>query len=201
MSLKKTLALAGFCLAVAFGAHAQEVGIKTNLLTDAALSPNLGIEFGLAKHWTLEIDGQINAWTPFHNKAHGDISWKHWFVSPEARWWFCEKFQGSFFGLHLLGGQFNTYNIHNHISFLGQHIKELSDYRFQGWFVGGGIGYGYAWALSKHWNIEAEVAIGYAYMRYDRYHLDCNCDNDALKNKPHNYFGLTKLALNLEYLF
>lgn len=201
MSIRKTLALVGVLCAMAFSANAQKVGIKTNILTDATLTPNLGVEFGVAKHWTLELDGQINAWTPFHNKANGDISWKHWMVMPEARWWYCEKFQGSFFALHALGGQFNTYNIHNNIKFLGQDISKLTDARYQGWYIGAGIGYGYAWSLSKHWNLEAEIAIGYAYMKYDKYALNCTCDDNALKNQHHNYFGLTKVAFNIEYLF
>lgn len=193
--MRKTLVLLAFFIVAFASGNAQKVGIKTNLLTDAGATPNLGIEFGLKDHWTLELDGQVIAWTI------KDHSWKHWLVSPEARWWYCEKFNGSFLGLHLLGGQFNVGNIHNHINFLGQKISELSDYRFQGWYAGAGLGYGYAWTVANHWNIEFEIGVGYAYMRYDRYHLNCNCDNDALKNKHHNYWGLTKLALNLEYLF
>lgn len=202
MSFRKTLAIVGVLMALSFGAmRAQTVAIKTNVLTDAALTPNLGVEFAVANHWTVELDGQINAWTPFSNKRNGPISWKHWLVMPEARWWFCEKFQGSFFGLHLLGGQYNVYNIKNHINYFGQHIYKLSDYRFQGWYAGAGLAYGYAWSLAKHWNIEAEIGLGYAFMKYDRYGLNCDCDDNALKNKTHNYWGLTKLAVNIEYLF
>lgn len=195
MNIKKTLVLIAILFAGCSVSMAQKVGIKTNLLTDVAATPNLGLEFGLADHWTFELDGQIIAWTI------KDHSWKHWLVSPEARWWYCEKFQGSFLGLHLLGGQFNVGNIKNHINFLGQNLSLLSDFRYQGWYAGAGFGYGYAWTIANHWNIEVEAAVGYAYMRYDRYKLNCNCDDNPLKNKHHNYWGLTKLALNLEYLF
>ena len=34
-------------------AFSQSVGIKTNLVNDALLSPNLGLEIGLAPKWTL----------------------------------------------------------------------------------------------------------------------------------------------------
>ena len=195
MTFKKSLALIALVLAGFSAGSAQTVGIKTNLLTDIAATPSLGVEVALADHWTAELDGQIIAWTI------KDHSWKHWLVSPEFKWWYCEKFNGSFFDIHLLGGQFNVGNIKNSINFLGQNISLLSDYRFQGWYLGAGIGYGYAWTLADHWNLEAEIGIGYAYMKYDRYHLNCNCDDNALKNKQHNYFGLTKLALSLEYLF
>lgn len=33
---------------------------------------------------------------------------KHWLVQPEARYWFCEAFNGHFLALHALAGQFNV---------------------------------------------------------------------------------------------
>ncbi len=32
---------------------------------------------------------------------------KHWLVHPEFRYWLCERFNGHFFGVHLLGGEYN----------------------------------------------------------------------------------------------
>ena len=79
-------------------AGAQEVGIKTNLISDAALSPNLGVEIGLAPKWSLDLSGQLNLWSLRGHK------WRHWLAQPEARYWFCHRFQGHFLGLHALGG-------------------------------------------------------------------------------------------------
>lgn len=195
MSLRKTLAIVGVLLAISFGAHAQRVGIKSNLLTDVTLNPNIGVEFGLAKHWTLEADYEINAWNINQRKL------KHYVVSPEIRWWFCERFQGSFWALHALGGQYNIGNIPTDIKFLGQDLSKLRNNRYEGWYIGAGIGYGYAWSLAKHWNLEFEVGVGYAYMRYDAYPACVECGSKLEDNAHHNYFGLTKLALSLEYLF
>lgn len=192
MSFKRSLALVGVLIALAFGAQAQRVGIKSNLLTDLTLNPNLGIDFGLAKHWTLELDYEINAWNIKDHKL------KHYVVSPEVRWWYCERWQGSFWALQLLGGQYNVGNIPGAFNFLGQEISKLRDHRYEGWYLGAGIGYGYAWPLAKHWNLEAELAVGYAYMKYTEY--PCLPCGDGVKGK-HNYVGLTKLALTLEYLF
>ena len=47
--------------------------------------------------------------------------------------------------------------------------RKLKDSRYQGWFVGAGVAYGYAWILGRHWNLEAEIGIGYSYTRYDRF--------------------------------
>ena len=75
-------------LAIAFagmtqGVQAQSVAVKSNVLADAFLNPNLGIEVGLAPKWTLDVTGQFNAWMLSH-----DRHWKHWVVQPEARYWF-----------------------------------------------------------------------------------------------------------------
>ena len=56
---------------------AQKVGVKTNLAADFMLNPNIGLEVGLAPKWTLEVDGQFNAWT-----LSDDKRWKHWAVQP-----------------------------------------------------------------------------------------------------------------------
>ena len=173
---------------------AQDVGIKSNLVSDALLSPNLAIEVGLAPKWTLDMTGQVNFWT-----VNGH-NWKHWLFQPEARYWLCERFVGHFFGLHAIGGQYNFGNIKNGITFLGSRFKNLTDYRYQGWGAGAGLTYGYDWVLSKHWNLEAEIGIGWIYTRYDKFSCE-NCSKKLESNRPHNYVGPTKIGLNIEYIF
>ena len=177
-----------------FGAKAQDVNIKTNLLPDALLSPNLGVEFGLKPHWSLDLTGEVNLWTI------DDHKWKHWLVQPELRYWFCEYFAKHFVGLHLIGGQYNFGNIKNSINFLGSDFSQLTDYRFQGWAVGAGIAYGYSFLLSKHWNLELEIGLGYIFTRYDKYECK-DCNRKVEGPKDHNYVGPTKAAVNLVYVF
>ena len=80
--MKKLLTIALFCFGFSAGAFAQKVGIKTNLLYDATTTMNLGIEFGLAPKWTLDISGNYNPWTFSENRKM-----KHWLIQPEARYW------------------------------------------------------------------------------------------------------------------
>lgn len=174
----------------------QDVALKTNLLYDiAAYTANAGVEVGLAPRWTVDVSGNYNAWTLSH-----DRKWKHWLVQPEARYWLCDRFAGHFFGVHALGGEYNAGHIKNSISFLGTDFSRLSDKRFQGWFAGAGIAYGYAWILSRHWNLEAEVGIGYIYTKYDSYPCT-TCGKKIDEGKSHNYVGPTKAAVNLVYAF
>lgn len=183
---------------IAGGVHsakAQKVSVKTNILSDATLSPNIGVEIGVAPKWSFDMSGQANLWTLSQGRK-----WKHWLVQPEARYWFCEATAGHFVGVHLLGGQFNMGGWKHGISFLGTDSRKLRDRRYQGWFAGAGIAYGYSLLLSEHWNIEAELGIGWTYSRYDIYPCT-KCGRKLASDQTHKYFGPTKIAVNLVYVF
>lgn len=194
MKIKLCVALLMALFAGMF-ASAQKVALKTNLLYDATATVNAGIEIVLAPRWTLDISGNFNDWTMSHNRK-----WKHWLVQPEARYWFCERFSGHFIGIHAHGGEYNFGNLKNGIKFLGSDFSKLTDNRYQGWYVGGGLSYGYAWILGKHWNLEAELGIGYIYTRFDKYPC-AECGEKIEEDASHHYFGPTKLALSIVYLF
>ncbi len=176
-------------------AKAQHVALKTNLLSDATLNANVGIEVGLAPRWTVDLSGQLNMWTLSNGRR-----WKHWAIQPEARYWLCDRFSGHFFSLHAHGGQFNLGGFNGIYNFLGTDARKLEEHRYQGWFAGGGIGYGHAWILSRHWNLEAEIGIGYSHTRYDRFNC-VGCGKKTDENKTHHYVGPTKAAVNLVYVF
>lgn len=177
-------------------ADAQLVAAKTNIISDAFLNPSLGLEIGVAPKWTVELTGQLNAWTFSKGKR-----WKHWLAQPEVRYWFCQKFFGHFVGAHLLGGQYNVGGIKGFKhDFLGLHLSRLGDERFQGWYAGAGIAYGYTWILNRHWSFEAEIGVGYVYRRYDVYPC-AHCGTKRESGVSRNYVGPTKAALNLIYVF
>ena len=176
-------------------ASAQDFALKTNVLYDVTSTVNAGVEIGLAPKWTLDVSGNYNGWSMSHGRK-----WKHWLVQPEARYWLCDRFAGHFFGVHLHGGQYNVGGLTNSIKFLGTDFSKLSEGRYQGWFAGAGVAYGYAWVLGRHWNLEGEIGIGYAYTKSDHYECD-GCGRKVEEGITHNYFGLTKLALNLIYVF
>lgn len=192
------LALAAF--AVLFrghAAHAQAVGIKTNLVYDATPSPNLGLEVGLARRLSLEISGNLNLWNWKEN-----TKWKHWMVQPELRLWTCQRFAGHFFGVHALAGQFNVGNIPipKDFRFLGVHYGALANTRYEGWGFGAGLAYGYALPIGKHWNLEAEIGIGALYGIANSF--DCDVCNRPLAQNIRKFTPmLTKAAINIVYLF
>lgn len=174
--------------------NSQNFSIKTNVIAGITTSFNLGAEVALSPRWTIDAMYQVNPWTFSEN-----TKWKHWYVQPEARYWFCSKFNGHFLGLHTHGGRYNVGNIDTNLKFLGNDFSSLKDYRFQGWFVGAGLGYGYSWILGRHWNMEAELGLGYAYSKYEKF-LCAKCGEKMNDGNLH-YVGPTKAALNLIYVF
>ncbi|MCH5311016.1 MAG: DUF3575 domain-containing protein [Prevotella sp.] len=194
MKVRKRLFLLVFLLGTLVSARGQNVALKTNLLYDATLTVNAGLEVGLAPRWSFDLSGNYNNWTVNEHK------WKHWLVQPEARYWFCDRFAGHFLGFHLLGGEYNFGNIKNSIKFLGTDFSDLTDHRHQGWYVGAGVAYGYSFILNRHWNLELEAGFGYVYTRYDVFEC-AGCGKKIEEDKPHHYVGPTKAAINLVYEF
>ncbi len=174
--------------------HAQDWAIKTNIVYDATATVNIGAEVGLAKRWTLDISGNINAWS-----KNEETKWKHWLAQPEARYWFCDRFSRHFIGAHAIVGAFNFGGINNNISMLGTDFSVLKDNRYQGYAYGAGVAYGFAFMLSEHLNLELEAGFGYAYLDYEVF--DCGNCGRRIGEGGHHYIGPTKVAINLVYLF
>ncbi len=192
--MKRKLILIMVGLAALVTAQAQDFAVKTNLLYDATATVNVGAEVGLAPRWTFDLSGNYNAWSISERKL------KHWMVQPEFRYWFCERFQDHFIAVHALGGQYNVGFIPNDLNVFGKDLSVLSDHRFQGFFAGAGIAYGYAWALTEHLNLEFELGVGYVYTRYDEF--ECfGCGKKIAEDVPVNYVGPTKAAIGLVYVF
>lgn len=180
-------------------AFCQKVGLKTNLLYDATSTMNLGLEVALSQRVTLEVSGNLNPWTFSNNKKM-----KHILVQPEVRWWTCERYNGHFFGVHAHWAHYNwggmlPWGFRNGKMFGKIENRNLMNHRYQGWLAGAGLTYGYQWMLSKHWNLEASIGLGYAYLKYDKY--PCHKCGRKIGEESKHYFGPTKAALSLIYLF
>lgn len=176
----------------------RPVAIKTNLLYDATITPNIGLEVPTFKKQTAQLFYGLNAWQFADGKQA-----KHWMLMPEYRWWMCAPMSGHFVGVHAFGGQFSAANLNLPVPgafFGGDNLgRELRQHRYEGQFLGAGFTYGYQWILSRHWNLEAEAGVGYAHAWYRKY-PHCECSNLQKKGGT-NYVGLTKLGLSLMYVF
>ncbi len=200
MKVVKNVLIFFIMAAVPLASYGQ-LAVKTNLLYDATTTPNIGLEYALGKRSSVNLVYGINAWT--FGSGEDEHKAQHWVLMPEYRWWPCTTFNGHFFGVHGMVGQFNAANAHLPIPgmfFSGDNLtKEVRDKRYEGTFAGIGVTYGYQWMLSRHWNLEAEIGVGYDHVWYDKYR--CGTCGGKLSDGHSNYIGITKIGLSFMYLF
>lgn len=161
---------------------------KSNLLYVATTTLNLGVEIGLAPRWTLDIPFNYNRWD-----LGSDTRFRHWGFQPEGRYWFCQRFDGWFVGLHAHYAKFNIGGLPDWTP-VSDNMKEN---RYQGDLYGAGVSVGYSWILKKRWSMEATVGLGYARINTTKY--PCASCGTAIDKGGKNYFGPTKVGLSLIY--
>ena len=201
--MKKYLIIVLLLVAVFPGsALAQKAAVKTNLLYWATTTPNLGVEVVMGDRSTFNLEGGYN---PFTLDADKDVNKKikHFLVTPEFRYWFCEAFNGHFIGINGNFSQFNVsaietpeifYAINEPSGFTG--LKK--DTRNEGWAAGAGVTYGYQWILGNRLNLEATLGLGYWYTQYNEFNnRKCGIFQQTFNR---HLLGLTKCGVSFIYL-
>lgn len=157
--------------------------IKSNALYLAAGVTNIGGEYAFHPHWSVDLPLVYSPYTLART-----YRMRFLYIQPEARYWLNRPMRGHFFGVHLHAGVFNV------------SLDNKNRYQSEKGFHGAGISYGYAMPLSRRWSMEFTVGVGYAFTRYCTYY---NVPNGLRyeKDRPYNYWGLTKLGLNFVYRF
>ncbi len=182
-------------VAAATSAHAQKVGIKTNLLYWAAGGTiNFGVEAAVAPRITIDIGLTGNPWY-FGKKELNKKIW-HWTAQPEIRFWLTEVFNRDFIGVHVTAGSFDAGGIKLPLGI----YPDLANHRYEAWMAGIGASYGWQWYLGHHWNLEATIGLGYLYVKYNRF-VCGTCDDQDMSGAVKHYLGPTKIGVSFEYLF
>ena len=166
------------------------IALRTNLLYDATLSPNLGVDVRVDSTWTVGLLAGLNAWDVDKTE---NKKWRHALFSLRARKYKDDLFQKSYFEGDLIYSHFNVGN--TKIPF-GLY-SAVKDHRLQGDLVALGGKYGYSWILARDWRIEAEagVAVGYAWFK----EYDCPHCGTFLGNGD-RIFLLPQLGINVVYI-
>jgi len=174
--------------------QAQDFGIKTNLLYWGTATPNIGAEMAIGQKSTIDLQMGYNPWN-LNGSETNNKKIAHWAIQPEYRYWFCEKFMGHFVGAHPF---YAEYNISGYkIPLLLE--SSAKNHRYKGNMYGVGVSYGYQLALSRYFNMEFTLGVGYARMNYDKY--ACTRCGDKLGNESRNYLGPTRVGVSLMYIF
>lgn len=165
--------------------------VKTNLLFDAALMPNIEIEIPIGKRWS--INGEyMFPWWLFDGDNYalqilmGGLEGRYWLgsrKSREAR----EVLTGHFVGLYAGGGEYDL---------------QWKDNGYQGeFFIAAGISYGWATRIARNLHLEFNIGIGLLRTDYRHYHARDN--NQTLlwqENGNYTWFGPTKAKISLVWL-
>ena len=174
--------------------RAESVAVGTNTLYWLSATPNAGVEWAASERFSLALSFGYNAFnfpdrtnsagSPANPKLH------HWSAMPEGRLWLRHTFEGSYFGLHLLGGQFNGGGL--------PFPRFFRDHRYEGYALGAGLSYGYVWRLGRDWRIGASAGLGWIRLDYDKY--NCGSCGTRLGHRVRNLAGVTKAALTIQYV-
>ena len=173
------------------GLSAQSVktplmAVNTILLAYSTLIPNVGFEFGFAKHWSAEVTAMYSPFDLFkYNRKTRVLATK-----PEVRYWFGEALrEGHFVGLH--------------VPIAGFNIQLDDTFRYQDpkralWGVG--LNYGYAMLLGEkeNWRLDFTIGFGYMDVRYNVFEGVRN--GKFVRTEMKHYFGPTCFGVNLSYL-
>ena len=167
------------------------VALRTNLLYDATLSPNLGVDVRVDSTWTVGLLAGMNAWDIDKEK---NKKWRHMLFSFRARKYVNDSvFHKGCFEADAIYSHFNVGNVKFPLGL----YKTVRERRLQGDLLALGGKYGYSWILSRDWRIEAEagVAIGYAWFK----EYDCpHCG--TYYGKDDRIFLLPQLGVNIVYI-
>lgn len=192
---KKVIFLWFFFSVMSLTAYSQNFAIKNNLLYDAMLTPNLGLEARVADRWTIGINVGFNPW-PLKDEQFP--KWRHLFIAPQARYYFCSVFARDFIEMNAVYSHYNVGGVGSKLWDAGFPIgwlyPDVHNNRLQGDMVAAGVAYGWSWICSPHFSIEAEAGIDVGYTWYKRY--ECPWCGSFLGDED-KWFWMPKLGVNL----
>jgi len=167
------------------------MGVKTNLLYDAALIPNLGVELYLGRQWTVTLDG---FWTWISSdKRHrywqgygGYVGIRRYLSKPSTPNPKPSTLTGHHLGVYGLG---MTYDVE-----WGGRGYQAARFGF-----GGGIEYGYSAKLCRRLNLDFSIGLGFQDGEYKEY---LPMDDHYVWQSTHkrHWWGPTKAEVSLVWL-
>ena len=167
------------------------LALKTNLLFDAALMPNVEIEVPVGKRWSVNGEYAFPWWQFDRGKycmqvLMGGLEGRYWLgsrKSGEDR----EVLTGHFLGLYAGGGKYDL---------------QWGEKGYQGkFFIAAPVSYGWATRIARHLHLEFNIGIGLLRTDYRHYHARDNYQTLLWQeNGKYTWFGPTKAKISLVWL-
>lgn len=133
--------------------------LKTNLIYDLAITPNLEIEIALSKRWSFNVEFQRGWWL----KNDNTFCWQIEAGGIECRYWMGDRcnhrnLTGWFIGIFSSSG------------FYDFQLKKDEGYRGE-FYLMSGISGGYSTPIGRKLNMEFSLGVGYLSTDYKHYHI------------------------------
>ena len=167
------------------------LALKTNLLFDAALMPNVEIEVPVGKRWSVNGEYAFPWWQFDRGKycmqvLMGGLEGRYWLGSRKSRE-DREVLTGHFLGLYAGGGKYDL---------------QWGEKGYQGeFFIAAGVSYGWATRIARHLHLEFNIGIGLLRTDYRQYHARDNYQTLLWQeNGKYTWFGPTKAKISLVWL-
>ena len=167
------------------------LALKTNLLFDAALMPNVEIEVPVGKCWSVNGEYAFPWWQFDRGKycmqvLMGGLEGRYWLGSRKSRE-DREVLTGHFLGLYAGGGKYDL---------------QWGEKGYQGeFFIAAGVSYGWATRIARHLHLEFNIGIGLLRTDYRHYHARDNYQTLLWQeNGKYTWFGPTKAKISLVWL-
>jgi hypothetical protein len=141
--------------------------VKTNLLYDVALTPNIGVEVPIGERFSVGAEFMRGWWL----KRDWSFCWQVEAVSLEGRYWFTPLMER-----HLRGGWF--VGAFAQAGFYDFQLNSSSG--LQGEALAAGVTGGYLCPLGGAWSLEFSLGIGYLLTDYHRYTVEPTRDGHEL---------------------
>ena len=162
--------------------------VKTNLLFDAALMPNIELEVPIGKRWSLNGEYMFPWWLINDDRyclqiLMGGLEVRYRPGKRSGR----DVLTGHFIGLYAGGGKYDL---------------QWDKNGYQGeFFIAAGVSYGYAHSIARNLRLEYNIGIGMLRTDYRHYH---SRDNHRTllwqENGEYTWLGPTKLKISLVWL-
>lgn len=169
--------------------------LKSNLLYDAALVPNVGAEFYLGRNWTLSA-GWAYAWwkndnSHFYWRVYGgELGIRRWFGKAAGK----KPFTGHHIGVY---GNIFTYDFE--VGGRGQIGGKPKGTLYDKANYSAGIEYGYSLPIARRLNLDFVIGAGYMGGQYWEY-TPAEGYYRWQATKSRNWFGPTKAEVSLVWL-
>lgn len=168
------------------------LGLRTNLLYDAAVVPNLGIEVNLGRGWLVNIDGYYADW---HNSDRArywrvqgaEVAARKYLRAASPSKWYLEVYTQMF-----------RYNI------CTGHKGQLSSHSGARFFdkptMGAGVAAGWSLPVASCWRMDFALGVGYVAGQYQTYRpVDGHLVWQSTRSR--RYFGPSKAEITLVWMF